>query len=134
LEAQRDLHGPVRFPLAFQYSVANTLETNFAAGNAGPGLPAGVSRPDRVSGCNPNIDASPKNKLTKYFNTACFVKSSEYAYGNEPRVDPDLRAQGINNFDMSMGKVVPIKEQISFEFRAEAFNLFNRTQFALPNA
>lgn len=122
------------FPLAFQYSVANTLETNFAAGNAGPGLPAGVSRPDYVSGCAKSIAGSPKNKLGKYFNTACFVKSSEYAYGNEPRVDPDLRAQGINNFDMSLGKVVPIKEQINFEFRAESFNLFNRTQFAPPNA
>lgn len=122
------------FPLAFQYSVANTIETNFAAGNAGPGLPAGVSRPDRVVGCNPVIAGAPKTKLTKYFNTACFVKSSEYAYGNEPRVDPDLRAEGIDNFDLSVAKSVAFEGGVNFEFRAEAFNLFNRTQFAPPNA
>ncbi len=122
------------FPLAFQYSVANTLQTNFAAGNAGPGLPAGVSRPDRVAGCNPVIDGAPKFKLTKYFNTACFVKSSEFAFGNEPRVDPDLRAQGINNFDLSVGKTVQFEGKFNFEFRAESFNLFNRVQFAPPNA
>ncbi|MEO6802554.1 MAG: TonB-dependent receptor, partial [Granulicella sp.] len=127
------------FPLAFQYSSANTLQTNFAAGDAGPGLPAGVSRPDFVpnaTGCanNKSISGSPKNKLTKYFNTACFVKSSEFAYGNEPRVDPDLRAEGINNFDFSLGKSVSIEGRFNFEFRAESFNLLNRTQFAPPNA
>jgi hypothetical protein len=121
-------------PIAFQYSSPNTLQTFYAKGDAGPGLPAGVSRPNRVAGCNANIPGSPKTKLTKYFNTACFVKSGEYEYGNEPRVDPDLRAQGVNNFDLSVAKVVPIKEQYSFEFRAESFNLTNRTQFAPPNA
>lgn len=121
-------------PIAFQYSSPNTLETNFAAGNAGPGLPAGVSRPDYVAGCNKIIDGSPKTKLNKYFNTACFVKSSEYAYGNEPRVDPTLRAQGVNNFDLSASKRVDLEKEVGFEFRAESFNLFNRTQFASPNA
>jgi hypothetical protein len=122
------------FPIAFQYSVPNPLQANFAAGNAGPGLPAGVSRPDYVAGCDKNIGGDPKTRLTKYFNTACFVKSNDYAFGNEPRVDPDLRAQGIANYDLSVAKVVPIKESINFEFRAESFNLFNRVQFAPPNA
>jgi hypothetical protein len=122
------------FPIAFQNSVANTLQTNFAAGNAGPGLPAGVSRPDYVAGCNKTIGGDPKTRLNKYFNTACFVKSSEYAYGNEPRVDPDLRAQGIANYDLSVAKSVAFEKGINFEFRAESFNLFNRVQFAPPNA
>ena len=132
------LNGSANFqsglPIAFQYSSPNSLETNFAAGNAGPGLPAGVSRPDYVPGCNKVIPGSPKTKLAKYFNTACFVKSSEYAYGNEPRVDSTLRAQGINNFDLSASKKVEFERGIGFEFRAESFNLFNRTQFAPPNA
>lgn len=122
------------FPLAFQYSSPNTLQTLYAKGDAGPGLPAGVSRPDYVQGCAKSIDASPKDKLTKYFNTACFVKSDDFAFGNEPRVDPDLRAQGISNLDASIAKKVSITERVGFEFRAESFNLLNRTQFAPPNA
>jgi hypothetical protein len=58
------------FPIAFQDSSANSLETNFAAGNAGPGLPAGVTRPNYIAGCDPRIGGSPLNKLSKYFNTA----------------------------------------------------------------
>ncbi|HEY0263138.1 MAG TPA: carboxypeptidase regulatory-like domain-containing protein [Granulicella sp.] len=121
-------------PIAFQDSSANTLETYFAAGNAGPGLPAGVTRPNRVAGCDPVIGGSPKSKLGKYFNTACYTVPGPYEYGNEPRVDPTLRAQGQNNFDLSVAKKVDFERGIGFEFRAEAYNLFNRTQFAPPNA
>jgi hypothetical protein len=121
-------------PIAFQYSSPNTLQTLYAAGNAGPGLPAGVSRPDYVAGCNKTIDGAPKTKLTKYFNTACFVKSNDFAFGNEPRVDDTLRAQGQNNFDLSIAKKIPVTDRFNFDLRAESFNLFNRTQFAPPNA
>jgi hypothetical protein len=122
------------FPIAFQDSSANSLETNFAAGFAGPGLPAGVTRPNYTAGCNRSISGSPINKLTKYFNTACFAVPNQYQFGNEPRVDPVLRAQGINNFDLSASKKVQIVERVGFEFRAESFNLFNRVQFAPPSA
>ncbi len=121
-------------PIAFQYSSPNTLETLFAAGNAGPGLPAGVSRPDYVAGCKKSISGAPKDKLTKYFNTACFVKSDDFAFGNEPRVDSDLRAQGINNIDLSIAKKIQFTDRYGLDFRVESFNLFNRTQFAPPNA
>ncbi len=121
-------------PVAFQYSSANQLETNFAAGNAGPGLPAGVSRPNRVFGCNPTLQGSPKGKLTHYFNDACFSKIGQFEYGSEPRVDPSLRAMGVQNFDLSGGKKIMLEKGIGFEFRAEAYNIFNRAQFAPPNA
>jgi hypothetical protein len=122
------------FPIAFQDSTVNSLEANFAAGNAGPGLPAGVTRPNYTPGCNRVIDGSPLAKLSKYFNTSCFSAPAAYQFGNEPRVDPVLRAQGIDNFDLSVGKKVGITERTSFEFRAEAFNVFNRVQFAPPTA
>jgi hypothetical protein len=127
------------FPIAFQDATANPLEANFAAGNAGPGLPAGVTRPNYVptaTGCNGNksIAGSPINKLSKYFNTSCFAAPGPYQFGNEPRVDNTLRAQGIDNFDLSVAKKVAITERFNFEFRAESFNLFNRVQFAAPTA
>jgi Carboxypeptidase regulatory-like domain len=122
------------FPIAFQDATANALEANFAAGNAGPGLPAGVTRPNYTPGCAKTISGSPINKLTKYFNTSCFTVPAAYQFGNEPRVDDTLRAQGIDNFDLSVAKKVAITERVGFEFRAESFNLFNRVQFAPPTA
>ena len=122
------------FPIAFQDSTPNALEANFAAGNAGPGLPAGVTRPNYTAGCDRTVSGSPINKLTHYFNTSCFTVPSPYTFGNEPRVDPVLRAQGIDNFDLSLAKKVQISERTNFEFRAESFNLFNRVQFAPPVA
>ena len=34
---------------------------------------------------------------------------------------------------MSLFKNFPIHENLSFDFRAEAFNVFNRVQFGQPN-
>lgn len=40
---------------------------------------------------------------------------------------------GINNFDMSLQKGIPIRETVHAEFRAEFFNIFNHTQFLNPD-
>ena len=40
---------------------------------------------------------------------------------------------GINNFDFSVQKILPVSETKHFEFRAEFFNLFNHTQFLNPD-
>ena len=44
-----------------------------------------------------------------------------------------LRAQGVNNFDLSISKRTEITERMGLEFRTEFFNLFNRVQFSPPN-
>ena len=53
--------------------------------------------------------------------------------GNERRTDDQLRTQGIANWDAALKKQTAINERVSAEFRAEAFNLFNRVQFSQPN-
>jgi hypothetical protein len=40
---------------------------------------------------------------------------------------------GINNFDMSLQKGIPIGETVHAEFRAEFFNIFNHSQFLNPD-
>jgi hypothetical protein len=69
------------------------------------------------------------------FNTACFAAPPDFTFGNEPRVDPRLRAEGIGNFDFALFKMTRFatNERFGFEFRTEFFNIFNRTQFAPPN-
>ncbi len=121
------------FPLAFFSASANTLVNNFAVGFAGPGTGAGISRPNFISGCNPNLPGSPTERISKYFNTACYAQPGPFEFGNEPRVSPYLRAQGIANYDFSINKRTAITERFKLEFRSEFFNLFNRKQLSPPN-
>jgi hypothetical protein len=123
------------FPLAFQDSTNNSLEASYAQGYAGPGLNAGVSRPNYVAGCNPVIKAKPSAKVVAgaWFNTGCYTAPGPYQFGNEPRVDPSLRSQGLDNSDFSVSKIVSISERYQLNFRVEAFNLFNWTQFSVPS-
>jgi hypothetical protein len=52
---------------------------------------------------------------------------------NEPRVDPSLKSEGEDNFDVSMNKFFDITEHAKLKFTTEVFDLFNYTQFAEPN-
>jgi Carboxypeptidase regulatory-like domain len=49
--------------------------------------------------------------------------------GNVTRFNPKLRYFPNLNENMSVAKSIPIKEQIRLDFRAEAFNIFNRVRF-----
>jgi len=46
---------------------------------------------------------------------------------------PNLRCNGVANFDISVFKNTQLTERIRLQFRAEAFNAFNRVQFGVPN-
>lgn len=50
-------------------------------------------------------------------------------FGNETRFNPKLRLFPNLNENMSATKTFPIRESIRLEFRAEAFNVFNRVRF-----
>jgi hypothetical protein len=112
------------FPLVFTNS-----DPNYAT------LFGGGSRPNAVAGCDKSAPAGGSAKLNEWFNTACFTAPADFTFGNEPRTDSTLRSDGIKNFDFAAFKRTRFgpDEKIGFEFRAEFFNLFNRTQFAPPN-
>ena len=95
----------------------------------------GGSRPDVVPGCNKSSPAGGASKLNEWFNTACFVSPADFVFGDESRTDPTLRAQGINNWDLSLFKRTNFgpDNKLGLEFRTEFFNTFNREQFAPPN-
>jgi hypothetical protein len=112
------------FPLVFSNGQANDA-TLFGTG----------SRPNVVPGCQESMSGGYASRLTEWFNTACFAAPANFTFGSEPRVDPRLRSDGVNNFDFAVFKKVLFDpyERIGVEFRMEVFNLFNRTQFAPPN-
>lgn len=41
-------------------------------------------------------------------------------------------APGILTFDLGLNKSFKLREKVTMQFRAEAFNLFNRANFGLP--
>jgi hypothetical protein len=111
------------FPLIF------TAQPTFISQQFGAGTP----RPNVTAGCNKTVPGNAVARQHGWFNTTCFTQPSNYGFGNEPRSDPALRTQGIANWDAALFKGTAITEQINLQFRAEAFNLFNRVQFGQPN-
>lgn len=53
--------------------------------------------------------------------------------GNDTRYNPKLRLFPNLNENMSLTKSFPIREKMRVEFRAEAFNVFNRVRFGTGN-
>jgi hypothetical protein len=90
-------------------------------------------RPNVTHGCQKTVEGSAQSKYLNWFNTACFTTPTRFTFGNESRTDSALRGPGTANYDFSIFKNTAITERVKLEFRAEAFNLFNRVQFGSPN-
>ncbi|PWT97565.1 MAG: hypothetical protein C5B51_31130 [Terriglobia bacterium] len=94
----------------------------------------GTQRPNVSASCDKGVSGSPESNLNHWFNTACFSHPANFTFGSEGRNDPNLRANGISNFDLSVYKSFPFGHEgaRAFQFRAEFFNMFNTPQFAFP--
>lgn len=57
------------------------------------------------------------------------VMAANTAFGNATRFNPKLRQFPNLNENLSVTRIFPIKESVRMEFRAEAFNVFNRVRF-----
>ena len=82
-------------------------------------------RPNEIS--NPNSGAP--HTFAQWFNTAAFVNPPNAAGppGNSRR--GSIRGPGLQRWDISLFKNTKIREHTSLQFRAEAFNIFNHTNF-----
>ena len=94
-----------------------------------------MSRRDYTPGCNkaaPNTSGLQAH-LAEWFNTSCFTAAGPWEIGNELRVDPSMRAPGVNNSDFAVSRTTAIAERAKLIFRFEVFNVFNRVQFTAPH-
>jgi len=66
------------------------------------------------------------------FNLAAFAVPASGTFGDAPR--NLLRGPGLWQTDLGLAKHIPLTEQVQLQFRAEAFNLFNRAQWGSPQA
>ena len=104
-------------------------------------------RPNVVPNCDKSVSGSELDRLNRWFNTSCYTVPNaafvaadpasdprlRWALGDTPRVDPDLRAHGVHNWNFAISKQTRLTGRVNLTLRAEAFNLFNRVQFGPPN-
>src|SRR5262249_46445123 len=85
------------------------------------------------NGRDANLSGSTNDKLKKWFDTSAFFITPAFMFGNAPRVMPNLRADGVKNFDLSLFKNHILNGgKLVAQFRVELFNAFNRVQFNAP--
>jgi hypothetical protein len=119
------IDGITTFQRGFPLKITNAGTNSLEAANLGV---ANV-RPNVVAGCSKGAGGG---HIANWFNTTCFAAPPEWGFGSEARVDPTLRAPGINNFDFAVFKRTSITERLGVEFRTEFFNLFNHPYFSPP--
>jgi hypothetical protein len=93
---------------------------------SGPPLSFGSAIRTTKSSNNPHT-------ITEWFDTTQFTPLPAYTLATLSPYVNDLRAAGINKWDLSAGKSVPITERIRLNLRAEFYNAWNGTQFGSPN-
>jgi hypothetical protein len=103
---------------------SQNITGNVVANATSEGARVGV-----IKDCNPYTGSSdPFNRL----NTACFFAPKPGSLGLESGVNW-LYAPGLINSDMSLQKEFAAKERLRFQFRVDAFNVFNHPSFTVLN-
>ncbi|MFZ1158830.1 MAG: carboxypeptidase regulatory-like domain-containing protein [Candidatus Sulfotelmatobacter sp.] len=101
--------------------------------NAGVGNGVGTgSYPDLVgnpkSGIPPTSELAGGSYVKFALNPGAFALPTGLTFGDSGR--DDINNPGRVNFDMSIFKHFAVRENMSFEFRGEAFNIFNHPEWS----
>jgi hypothetical protein len=109
---------------------------NGNTGNTG-GTSAGTDRPNIIG--NPNAGACPNpnggapipvGTVNCWFNTSAFAVAPEYTFGDAGR--NILFGPGFSSVDVSLYRLFNLSERFKLSAEVQAFNLFNHTNFDLP--
>ncbi len=97
----------------------NVIGNAFASTVPYPGLPGAVQ--------------ATGHTFYQWFNTLAFARPGLNDPGNAGKYD--VRNPGVNNWDLALAKKFPLgSEKRNFEFRWEAYNAINHTQYSGINA
>ena len=110
-------------------SAAQPLPPGFIAvvNTPGGGASRNVRRPNIIPGVNPYL-----NNDRQILNPAAFAIPAPGDFGNLER--NALRGPNFKQVDMVLNKRIRLTEKINMELRAEVFNIFNFTNFAVPSS
>jgi hypothetical protein len=98
------------------------------ANQSGNGDTNAPDRPNLVPGFT--ADTAVTGDPNGWFNPAAFALPPSGTFGTLGR--GRLRGPGLTNLDLSIAKNTAISERVRLQFRAEAFNIANHTNFGAP--
>ncbi len=122
----------------FPLTINSELTYSFSPSDPGPsGAGDGyMANVDFAPGFNKITILNPKRNGNLYFNPAAFQPISDVYNPNDPYGTTGrdfFRGPGRTNLDLALAKTTAITERVNLEFRVEAFNALNHTQFANPD-
>jgi len=124
------ISGIARFASGFPVTLVNLGDNSLLGAEPNGVNNFGVDEPDFTPGPL-QLNHNPRNGKP-YFDTALFSENALGTPGNSPR--RFFYGPGITNFDLALLKNWKLTESKSFQFRLEAFNIFNHAQFYGPSA
>jgi hypothetical protein len=122
-----ELSGITSFQTGTPFSVTFPLDNAGVANALGSG-----SYPDLVGDPHSSAINVPGIAGPQLYNPAAFAAPQGLTFGTAGR--NVLNLPNRTNFDMGLFKNFPIHESVSMQFRAEAFNIFNHTQWEAVDA
>lgn len=119
--------GTVRFSTGLPVTLLDDSD-NSLLGTLGNGVNNYLLDTPEYHGAPLDINTNPRNGRPEFNNTpAAFTTETLGKLGNVPR--RFFYGPGINNFDLTLAKILKVTESKSLEFRLEAFNALNHAQF-----
>ncbi|HZR56508.1 MAG TPA: carboxypeptidase regulatory-like domain-containing protein [Terriglobales bacterium] len=122
----------------WQYSGIMTFSTGSPFTVTYAGDNAGVANGTSTTSAYPDIIGDPNSSTTfiqgggfQIYNPNAFTAPRGLTFGDAGR--NSLRNPNRLNFDMAVFKHFAITEHVGFEFRAEAYNIFNHTELGYIN-
>ena len=110
----------------FQTGTPLSITANNTAGLFNPRLLA------NNNGRSGKLSGPVDQRLEGYFDKTVFSQPAAFTFGSLNPTLPDIRNDGIRNFDLSLFKDFAPLERLRIQFRAEALNAFNTPRFGSP--
>ena len=126
--------------LSSTFTARTGFPVNLTTSATGPDGNTNEQRPDVVPGqplylaggnFNPAAFCAPGTSDPLYPGGTCPPGLGLPGFGNVPR--NFLRGPGAWQMDLGLSKRIPVTERLQLQFRAEAFNIFNRAMYASPD-
>jgi hypothetical protein len=93
------------------------------------GFPVDISRPSVNNGSSAKLD---NPSIQRWYDTSVFAPAPPFTFGNVGPTLPDVRMDGVRNFDFTVGKDFRFRERYRLQFRTDFFNATNTPQFGEP--
>ena len=98
------------------------------------GLGSSGQRPNNNGTSAERTGLTRDQQIAGWFDTSVFSFAQAFRFGNVARTLPDVRNPGLKTIDFSLFKNLRVKENVTLQIRAEAFNMTNTLQLGAPNA